>query len=81
RSLYSHDLATFGRSTGYNQGDAAGFIRLFGLPAKVFAEINPELVRDLPPGVRGDPERARGGGEDGPRPAVPGPGRRSAPRP
>jgi len=49
KSLYSHDLATFGRSTGYNQGDAAGFIRLFGLPTKVFAETNPDLARDLAP--------------------------------
>ena len=75
RSLYSHDLATFGRSTGYDQGDAAGFIRLFGLPAKVFAEINPELVRDL------TPESGATVGEDGPRPAVQAPGRRSGPRP
>jgi argininosuccinate synthase len=49
RSLYSHDLATFGRSTGYNQADAEGFIRLFGLPTKVFADVNPELSRDLAP--------------------------------
>jgi argininosuccinate synthase len=48
-SLYRHDLATFGRSTGYNQGDAEGFIRLFGLPTKVFAEVNPDLSRDLTP--------------------------------
>jgi len=80
RSLYSHDLATFGRGKGYNQGDAAGFIRLFGLPAKVFAEINPDLVRDLTPGMRREPERPRSAGEDGPRPAVQGPGRRSGPR-
>jgi len=44
RSLYSHDLATFGRSTGYDQKDAEGFIRLFGLPTKVFAEVNPEAT-------------------------------------
>jgi argininosuccinate synthase len=49
RSLYSHDLATFGRSTGYDQGDAEGFIHLFGLPTKVFADVNPELSRDLAP--------------------------------
>jgi argininosuccinate synthase len=49
RSLYSHDLATFGRSTGYHQADAEGFIRLFGLPTKVFAEMNPDLSRDLVP--------------------------------
>jgi argininosuccinate synthase len=53
RSLYSHDLATFGRSTGYDQKDAAGFIRLFGLPTKVFAGVNPDLTRD-----RGQPHEA-----------------------
>jgi argininosuccinate synthase len=47
RSLYSHDLATFGRSTGYDHGDAEGFIHLFGLPTKVFADVNPDLSRDL----------------------------------
>ncbi len=46
RSLYSADLATFGRSTGYDHKDATGFIRLFGLPTKVFAAVNPDLVRD-----------------------------------
>ncbi len=49
RSLYSHELATFGRGTGYDQKDAAGFIRLFGLPTKVFAGANPELTRDSTP--------------------------------
>ncbi len=49
RSLYSHELATFGRGTGYDQKDAAGFIRLFGLPTKVFAGANPELTRDTTP--------------------------------
>jgi argininosuccinate synthase len=48
RSLYSHDLATFGRGQGYDHGDAAGFIRLFGLPAKVFAGVNPDLVCEPP---------------------------------
>ncbi len=46
-SLYSHDLATFGRSAGYQQGDAEGFIHLYGLPTKVFADVNPDLSRDL----------------------------------
>ncbi len=48
RSLYSHDLATFGRGAGYDQKDAEGFIRLFGLPAKVFAGVNPELTQEPP---------------------------------
>ena len=49
RSLYSHDLATFGRGAGYDQKDATGFIRLFGLPTKVFAGVNPELIRTRSP--------------------------------
>jgi argininosuccinate synthase len=48
QSLYSHDLATFGRGEGYDHKDAAGFIRLFGLPAKVFAASHPDLTRDGP---------------------------------
>ena len=49
RSVYSHDLATFGRGEGYDQKDAEGFIRLFGLPTKVFAATNPETTRDESP--------------------------------
>lgn len=37
RSLYVPDLATFGEETVYNQADAEGFIKLFGLPQKVEA--------------------------------------------
>ncbi len=36
-SLYREDLATFGADDVYDQQDAAGFIRLFGLPMKVQA--------------------------------------------
>ncbi len=36
-SLYSEELATFGRDEVYSQADAAGFINLFGLPLKVRA--------------------------------------------
>lgn len=39
RSLYVPDLATFGAETVYNQADAEGFIKLFGLPQKVEALI------------------------------------------
>ncbi len=45
-SLYRHDLATFGEDSTYRQRDAEGFIRLFGLPTRVFAGVHPE-VRDL----------------------------------
>lgn len=37
RSLYVEDLATFGADAVYNQADAEGFIKLFGLPQKVEA--------------------------------------------
>lgn len=38
-SLYRHDLATFERDEVYDQRDAGGFIRLFGLPLRVRAEV------------------------------------------
>ncbi|MDX9754527.1 MAG: argininosuccinate synthase, partial [bacterium] len=34
-SLYSLEYATFGEDAVYNQHDAEGFIRLFGLPNKI----------------------------------------------
>jgi argininosuccinate synthase len=37
RSLYRQDLATFGEGMAYDHQDAAGFIRLFGLPTRVRA--------------------------------------------
>jgi argininosuccinate synthase len=36
-SLYREDFATFGQDDVYDQGDAEGFINLFGLPLKVKA--------------------------------------------
>jgi len=44
RSLYRQDLATFGEGMAYDHEDAAGFIRLFGLPERVRA-----LTRDRIP--------------------------------
>ncbi len=41
-SLYREDYATFGQDDVYNQKDAEGFIRLFGLPLKVRALIDIE---------------------------------------
>jgi argininosuccinate synthase len=38
-SLYQQDLATFGQDEVYNQKDAEGFIRLFGLPMKVVGAV------------------------------------------
>ncbi len=39
-SLYSEDLATFGKSAGYDQKDSAGFVRLYGLPGRVAAAVH-----------------------------------------
>ena len=39
-SLYREDYATFGQEDVYNQKDAEGFIRLFGLPMKVRALLD-----------------------------------------
>jgi argininosuccinate synthase len=49
-SLYSHDLATFERDAVYDQKDAAGFIRLWGLPTRVAASVRPE-IRDVNEGA------------------------------
>jgi argininosuccinate synthase len=38
-SLYREDFATFGQDDVYDQGDAEGFINLFGLPLKVRALV------------------------------------------
>jgi len=44
-SLYREDFATFGEEDVYNQQDAEGFIKLFGLPMKVLAMLDIEGVR------------------------------------
>ncbi len=41
-SLYREDYATFGEEDVYNQKDAEGFIKLFGLPMKVGAMLDIE---------------------------------------
>ena len=41
-SLYREDYATFGEEDVYNQKDAEGFIKLFGLPMKVAAMLGIE---------------------------------------
>jgi argininosuccinate synthase len=48
-SLYRQDLASFGAAASYDQADAAGFIRLFGLPirAAVSADGGDEAVSKL----------------------------------
>ncbi len=47
-SLYSQELATFEGDGDYRHADAGAFIRLFGLPAAVFARTNPRLIRQVP---------------------------------
>jgi argininosuccinate synthase len=44
-SLYREDFATFGEDDVYNQADAEGFIKLFGLPMKVQAMLEREGPR------------------------------------
>ena len=39
-SLYQTDLPSFKMGAEYDPTDATGFIRLFGLPMKVAAEVN-----------------------------------------
>jgi argininosuccinate synthase len=48
-SLYREDFATFGQEDVYDQSDAVGFIRLYGLPLKVRALNNlPVSGIDMP---------------------------------
>jgi argininosuccinate synthase len=44
-SLYREDYATFGEEDVYDQQDAEGFIKLFGLPMKVEAMLDLEGAR------------------------------------
>ena len=55
-SLYREDFATFGEDNVYDQSDAEGFIKLFGLPLKVQAMR--DLTLTLPAGSV--PEQAEG---------------------
>ena len=45
-SLYRTDLAGFKMGAEFDPTDAAGFIRLFGLPVKVAAAVNKKLRKD-----------------------------------
>jgi argininosuccinate synthase len=47
RSLYRQDLATFGEGMTYDHQDAAGFIRLFGLPERVRAMTRERITVDV----------------------------------
>ncbi|MBI4519335.1 MAG: argininosuccinate synthase [Gemmatimonadetes bacterium] len=50
-SLYDHGLATFGAGGDYDQADAAGFIRLFGLPVRAAAAVAARAAKNGKPGV------------------------------
>jgi len=45
KSLYRTDLASFVMGAEYDSTDATGFIRLFGLPAKVAAVVNKQKAK------------------------------------
>jgi argininosuccinate synthase len=55
-SLYREDFATFGEDDVYNQADAEGFIKLFGLPMKVSGMIDLEGARR---GVHEEPDYSK----------------------
>jgi argininosuccinate synthase len=40
RSLYDHGLATYDEGDTFDQADAAGFVRLWGLPTKRWSEVD-----------------------------------------
>jgi argininosuccinate synthase len=47
-SLYQPQYATFEADAVYNHADAAGFIRLFGLPVRIGAEVQRRATADVP---------------------------------
>lgn len=47
-SLYSEAYATFGADDTYRQADAAGFIRLFGLPIRIGAQVQARTDAEVP---------------------------------
>lgn len=68
-SLYHRGLATFGDDDVYDHADAAGFIRLWGLPTRVHAGVRRPGGSPTPGGrstraVARDPS-ARTPGDDG----------------
>ena len=46
-SLYSNDLSSFTMGSSYDQKDAAGFIRILGLPARQRARLLGQLNREV----------------------------------
>ncbi|MDW8396248.1 MAG: argininosuccinate synthase [Anaerolineae bacterium] len=57
-SLYREDLATFNNDEAYDQRSADGFIRLFGLPMRVKAQLDARRARRAePPAISQGPGR------------------------
>jgi argininosuccinate synthase len=48
-SLYREDLATFMREDAYEHADAGGFIRLYGLPLRIKAQVDMNRAAFAPP--------------------------------
>ncbi len=46
-SLYNADLSSFTMGSSYDQKDAAGFIKILGLPARVQAQVNKQHVKEF----------------------------------
>jgi argininosuccinate synthase len=44
-SLYSEDLATFGHSASFSHADSYGFVRLYGLPGMIAAQVQRKATR------------------------------------
>jgi len=66
-SLYREDLATFGASAAYDHADAAGFIKLFGLPVRAQAAARAQgealLAPEILPTASGNGRPAAGPAE------------------
>ena len=45
-SLYREDLATFEEDSVYDQADAGGFVRLWGLPSSLAARVRARAAAD-----------------------------------
>jgi argininosuccinate synthase len=58
QALYDERFVTFGEDDVYQQGDAAGFIRLYGLSQRVRALKDQELAAAQPAATEGAPKRA-----------------------
>ncbi len=57
-SLYREDLATFNNDAAYDHDDADGFIKLYGLPSRVKAQMDQQrAARSTSPDVKSGPGR------------------------